>query len=338
MSVSEGGADYLTSVSEYLNVESGFPPTSALQFDPAYRFIRMGRDLAAYTHVDVAPSGILCRLSGACGDRRSARTRLIPISARGPNTASARFGGPGRCWDGSRDGNACAESRLVPQVDRQPAAAPGGDWRAGAGANLTHQHPMPQAAAALHHDVLNSAALPIIHSPIRHLPVAAGIPRGSAGTSVLPHRTRDRRWSLHHCDQVLLRWKSADSAAAAGRRFGRHGAHPRRSVAHPYTGSDRDQLTINGELSKLAWNISAGHGIHAGIHFRSSTYYSILLGEQVGLACCKIAPTPTTSRSPSTSRSSTAPPRRSPTNNSVSPGRLFSPVAPGSSNERRPTK
>jgi hypothetical protein len=52
----------------------------------------------------------------------------------------------------------------------------------------------------------------------------------------------------------------------------------------PYTGSDRDSLTINGELSKLAWNITTGHGIHAGIHFRSSSYYSILLGEQVGLS------------------------------------------------------
>ena len=43
-------------------------------------------------------------------------------------------------------------------------------------------------------------------------------------------------------------------------------------------------LTINGELSKLAWNITTGHGIHAGIHFRSSSYWSILLGEQVGLS------------------------------------------------------
>ena len=52
----------------------------------------------------------------------------------------------------------------------------------------------------------------------------------------------------------------------------------------PYTGADRDSLTINGELSKLAWNIIIGHGIHAGIHFRSSSYYSILLGEQVGMS------------------------------------------------------
>jgi len=52
----------------------------------------------------------------------------------------------------------------------------------------------------------------------------------------------------------------------------------------PYTGADRDSLTINGELAKLGWNITTGHGIHAGIHFRSSNYYSLLLGEQVGIS------------------------------------------------------
>jgi hypothetical protein len=53
---------------------------------------------------------------------------------------------------------------------------------------------------------------------------------------------------------------------------------------NPYTGSDADSLDINGELSKLAFNISLGHGVHAGIHFRSSSFWSILLGEQVALS------------------------------------------------------
>src|SRR5208282_1378228 len=52
LSVSEGGADFMTSVHEYMNVESGFVPTGTLKYDKKYRFIRMGRDLAAYTHVD----------------------------------------------------------------------------------------------------------------------------------------------------------------------------------------------------------------------------------------------------------------------------------------------
>jgi hypothetical protein len=48
----------------------------------------------------------------------------------------------------------------------------------------------------------------------------------------------------------------------------------------PYTGAP---LTVNGELHKLASNVSFGHGIHAGIHWRSDTHQSIILGEQVAL-------------------------------------------------------
>ena len=44
------------------------------------------------------------------------------------------------------------------------------------------------------------------------------------------------------------------------------------------------QLTVNGELHKLAHNVSFGHGIHAGIHWRSDTDSSIQLGEAVALS------------------------------------------------------
>jgi hypothetical protein len=43
-------------------------------------------------------------------------------------------------------------------------------------------------------------------------------------------------------------------------------------------------MTVNSELHKLAHNISFGHGIHAGIHWRSVTDYSMLLGEAVALS------------------------------------------------------
>jgi hypothetical protein len=51
-----------------------------------------------------------------------------------------------------------------------------------------------------------------------------------------------------------------------------------------YTGPDANMLTVNGELHKLASNISFGHGIHAGIHWRSDTLTSIQLGEAVALS------------------------------------------------------
>lgn len=50
-----------------------------------------------------------------------------------------------------------------------------------------------------------------------------------------------------------------------------------------YTSEDGGIMTVNSELHKLAHNISFGHGIHAGIHWRSDTDYSMLLGEAVAL-------------------------------------------------------
>lgn len=52
----------------------------------------------------------------------------------------------------------------------------------------------------------------------------------------------------------------------------------------PYTGSDSGELTVNGELNKLGHNVSFGHGIHACIHWRSDTDTSLLLGEAVALS------------------------------------------------------
>jgi hypothetical protein len=52
----------------------------------------------------------------------------------------------------------------------------------------------------------------------------------------------------------------------------------------PYAAPAGHELTVNGELNKLAHNISFGHGIHAGIHWRSDTDTSIQLGEAVALS------------------------------------------------------
>jgi hypothetical protein len=56
------------------------------------------------------------------------------------------------------------------------------------------------------------------------------------------------------------------------------------SDKNTHTGTDGGLLTVNGELNKLAHNISFGHGIHAGIHWRSDTDTSIQLGEAVTLS------------------------------------------------------
>jgi hypothetical protein len=51
-----------------------------------------------------------------------------------------------------------------------------------------------------------------------------------------------------------------------------------------YAGPDANDIDINGELSKVAFNVCFGHGVHSGIHFRSSNYWGVLLGEEVALS------------------------------------------------------
>ena len=52
----------------------------------------------------------------------------------------------------------------------------------------------------------------------------------------------------------------------------------------PYTGGDAGQLTVRGELNKLANNISFGSWHSRGIHWRSDTSSSIQLGEAVAIS------------------------------------------------------
>ncbi|HYY98859.1 MAG TPA: hypothetical protein VE642_09730, partial [Pyrinomonadaceae bacterium] len=151
-------------------------------------------------------------------------------------------------------------------------------------ARKTGANPMPQAAAALHADVLNSAVLPIINANYGSYLLPQAFPEGSPTHPCYPtgHGTVGGA-----CITALKFFfngaqKIRPLLTAAGRDVYEPSADG--LSLNAYAGSDRNSLDINGELNKLAHNVTFGHGIHAGIHFRSSSYWSILLGEQVALS------------------------------------------------------
>jgi hypothetical protein len=51
----------------------------------------------------------------------------------------------------------------------------------------------------------------------------------------------------------------------------------------PYTGPDAGQITINGEINKLASNIAQARDI-AGVHWRSDADHGLRLGEMVAIS------------------------------------------------------
>ena len=51
----------------------------------------------------------------------------------------------------------------------------------------------------------------------------------------------------------------------------------------PYTGADAGQITIGGEINKVAANIALGRN-HAAVHWRSDYQDSLILGEAVAIS------------------------------------------------------
>jgi hypothetical protein len=55
-----------------------------------------------------------------------------------------------------------------------------------------------------------------------------------------------------------------------------------RTKLERYTGSDKDELTVGGEINKLVGNVALGRNF-AGVHYWSDYYQSVLLGEKVAI-------------------------------------------------------
>lgn len=51
----------------------------------------------------------------------------------------------------------------------------------------------------------------------------------------------------------------------------------------PYTGADAGQMTVGGELNKLATNVALGRDM-AGVHWRSDAEQALMLGEAVTIS------------------------------------------------------
>src|SRR5262249_31206597 len=51
----------------------------------------------------------------------------------------------------------------------------------------------------------------------------------------------------------------------------------------PYSGGDVDQITVGGEMNKVAANVGIGRN-HAAVHWRSDYADSLLLGEAVAIS------------------------------------------------------
>ncbi len=277
-----GGSNYMTSVKEYELVQNGGDSGRALAYDPTARYLQNGRDLAAYTHVDVLYQGYFVAFLVLAGVG-AASNPGNPYIGSLTQKAFATLGGPDAAATiaemATRALKAAWYHKWIKDLRLRPE-----EYGALVHARKTRSSPFPQAAGELHHDVLNSAAVALTFANYGSYLLPQAFPEGSPTHPCYPtgHGTVGGA-----CITALKFFFDGSQRIrplllAAGRDVYQPSSDG--LSLNTYTGSDRNNLDINGELNKLAYNISFGHGIHAGIHFRSSTYWSILLGEQVALS------------------------------------------------------
>ena len=264
--------DYMTSFSDWLTVQNGNVTGLQNQIDPQLRYRRDGRDLAAFTHVDVLYQSYFTALLVLM-------SLGVPLNPGNPYIGSktengfGTFGGPDFA------------STMADVADRALNAVWYQKW-------FVHLRPRPEAFGGIIQLVKTGQGSDTDVQPSRVILNSQGLQESfnKYGTWLLSQAFPEG--SPTH-PSYPTGHGTVGGACITILKFFFDGTFvfPNPLVPTddglslvPYTGTGSTKLTVNGELNKLGHNVSFGHGIHAGIHWRSDTDTSLLLGEAVALA------------------------------------------------------
>jgi len=266
------GQDFMTDPVTYQQVQNGIPSGAVVATDPVARYITSGRDFGTFTRQDVLFQAyfVAALVLG---------TLKAPLNPGNPYVGSTKQNGFGTFGGPDIAATITAVARL----------ALNSVWYQKWWIHLRHR---PESGGAIvrqiltgaggtlqghvNNNVLNSQAVQASFSRYGDYFLSQAFPEGSPTHPAYP--------TGHG---------SVAGACITALKFFFDGNFviPNPVVPTddglslvPYTGGDAGQMTVNGELNKLANNVSFGHGIHAGIHWRTDTSSSVQLGEAVAIS------------------------------------------------------
>jgi hypothetical protein len=268
LALADGGVDYMIDFPSWLAVQNGQWPFAAGHPDPTRRYIRAGRDMAAYVHVDVLFEAYL----NAC-------LYLVdigaPLNPGNPYLHSANQQGFGTF------GVPHMKAMVAEIATRALKAVWYQKWfvhrtlRPEAFGGLVHLTLSGTESFPLHSDVLNSSAVANVYS--------------RNGTYLLPHAFPEG------CPQHPSYGQGHATVAGACATIVKAFFDDTWVLPNPvvpsddglsllsYTGPDAGQITVGGEMNKIAANIAIGRN-HAAVHWRSDYQESMLLGEAIAIS------------------------------------------------------
>lgn len=259
--------DYLTDFSSWLAVQNGQGPFPANTISGA-SYIKNGRDLSAWVHADFTYQAYLFATQWLLGNK-------VPFNPGNPYLTSANQAGV-QTFGGQHILDLLGEvsNRALKAMWYQK-------W-------FVHRALRPIALGGLiqntmtgvahypvHREVLNSHAVGQVFSKYGSYLLPAAYPEGGPQH---PSYAEGHGVIAGACVTALKAFFNESFVIASPVVASDDGQS---LVA--YTGSDAGQITVGGELNKLANNVALGRDM-AGVHWRSDALQGLLLGEKVAIS------------------------------------------------------
>ncbi len=272
----KAGVDYMTDEVTWEAIQNGMPTGAVNEKDPTPQFLHNGRGLAAFTHVDELYQAYFTAYLAFA-------TLMVPTNPGNPYATLKKqngfgtFGGPDIASTLAQVAkialNAVWYQKWVVHLRHRPES----------GAGIVHYIKKGVVYGASPDPVVfNSQALQASFDKYGTYFLSQPFPEGSPAHPAYPTGHGAVGGA---CITILKFFYDGDHVLS----------NPQMPTADglslvPWVSQGNDPfgepgiLTVNGELHKLAHNITFGHGLHGGIHWRSDSDSSIALGEAVAIS------------------------------------------------------
>jgi membrane-associated phospholipid phosphatase len=262
--------DFATDAASWSSLQNGVPPTASENPDPTLKYLGDGRDLAEYVHNDILYQEYL-------NAALMLMTMKAPLNSGNPyftlksESGFITFGLP------------MVEIMVAEVIARAIKNAWFQKW-------FVHRVARPEETAGLVHYMKTAGANFYLDSGVLKSQAAATVYNRN-GTYFMP-LSYPEGCPLH--PSYPSGHATAGGAAATILKWFFQDTTPIAQLATPltttddgskpvaYTGSDAGQLTVGGEINKLAANVGFGR-VFSGIHWRQDIIEGMLLGEQIAI-------------------------------------------------------
>lgn len=271
------GVDYMTDFATWLAVQRGTAQPSNT-FDPVQRYMRNGRDIGQWVHIDVLFQAYF-------------HAFLIMAGAGAPfDDGNPYSGNPNQIGFGTFGGPHIA-TLLCEVSTRALKAVWFQKW-------FVHRRLRPEVMAErVDRTLFHSAGYPvhaeIVNSFSDSNRLGGFMPPGNAllpmafpeGSPTHPAYGAGHATVAGACVTILKAWFKETVRLVD---IGLNPVQPTDDGLSlvPYLGSDAGDLTVGGELNKIASNVALGRDT-AGVHWRSDANESLKLGEQIAIGILK---------------------------------------------------